>query len=158
MGTSVQLNLADRSGERTSLRIPTYALATGTLATITALRDNIAVLVAPLTLLSASGTSINDTLRNTYALPDDANAHREIAVRFIMQDANMNQSAFSLGGPDLAKFPFTIGEGGDIFAWDPDGIDEDLVDFVTTVLTVARHPISGLAMTMQRLELVGRSN
>lgn len=158
MGTTVQINLVDRSNERTSVRIPVQQLTGATTAVLQAFEDALEALITPLTLLNASGTSMNDTTKWAYTLPTDENAHRETAVRFIMADVNQNQASFSIGGPNLSAFPFTVGDGGDVFAWDSTLASSALNDFVDELTILARHPITGLAMTMVRLELVGRSN
>lgn len=158
MSTTVQINLIDRSAERTSVRIPTVALASGTIAVLEAFEAALIESMGYLSLLPVVSTSVNEVSKSAYTLPADENAVRELAVRFIMADANMNQASFSIGGPDLTQFPFTTGPGGDIYEWGSGTPAAELADFVDAVTTAARHPISGLAMTMQRLELVGRSN
>lgn len=158
MSTTVQINLIDRSAERTSLRVPTVDLASGSIAVIEALETALIDGVNDLSLLPVVSSSVNEITKGNYVLPSDENAVRELAVRFIMADINQNQAAFSLGGPDLTKFPFTTGPGGDIYEWGSGTPVQALEDFVGAVTTAARHPISGLGMTMKRLELVGRSN
>jgi hypothetical protein len=128
------------------------------MAVIDAFEASFVDFVEPLTLLSPTGTSINMVRRSLYDLPTDENAHRETAVRFVMIDENLNQASFSIGGPNLAAFPFTVGDGGDVYQWGSGTQGAALEDFVDAVVLIARHPVSGLALTMQRLELVGRSN
>lgn len=158
MSSAIQLNLVDRSSERTSVRIPTIPVSAANIATLIAFEESFIDLVSPLTLLNATGTSLNKVTPLSNVLPTDPNALREVAVRFIMQDSATNQASFSIGGPNLTEFPFTVGEGGDVYEWGSGTPSVALGDFVDDVLVIARHPISGLAMTMRRLELVGRSN
>jgi hypothetical protein len=158
MGTSVQLNLIDKSAERTSVRIPTATLTGASATELLAFEADFADLVASLTLLSPTGTSVNGVNRESYTLPDDAHAIREVAVRFVCEDANANQVSFSIGGPNLDYFPFETGNGGDVWEYDAATAPGDLSGFVEAALVVARHPISGLTLTCKRLELVGRNN
>jgi hypothetical protein len=129
-----------------------------TMATIDAFMGDFMTALGSLSLLSIAGNSVNKRLLVSATLPVDVNAQREIAVRFVMADEDLNQASFSIGGPDLSLFPFTSGDGGDIYQWDPTGVNATLADFVADVLVIARHPISNGIMTMKRLELVGRSN
>lgn len=158
MSTAVQANLVDRSAERTAVRIPTIPGTPANMATIVAFEQGLEAQLADLSLLAFAGTSVNTVNKQAYSLPDGENAHREVAVRFVMEDVDQNQASFSIGGPDLSQFPFVTGPGGDIFEWNPAGAGAALADFVSDVLVVARHPISGGVMTMKRLVLIGRSN
>lgn len=158
MATAIQFNLVDRSNERTSLRIPVAELASGTIAILDAFRVTGETALADLSLLAYAGSSLNDLDKESVTLPTDDNALREVAVRFIMEDANTNQASFSIGGPNLANFPFVVGEGGDIYEWGSGTPSAALSDFVAACEVTARHPISGLTMTMKRLELIGRNN
>jgi hypothetical protein len=158
MTTSVQLNLIDKSAERTSVRIPTAALTGASAAELLAFEADFSTLVSSLTLLSTTGTSLNGVNRESYTLPTDAHAIREVAVRFVCEDANANQVSFSIGGPNLDYFPFTTGENGDVWEYDPATAPGDISGFIEAALVVARHPISGLTLTCKRLELIGRNN
>lgn len=158
MATAIQVNLVDRSNERTSVRIPVSPAGAANYEFLQLFETSLQESVEALSLLSVTGSSINTASKESYTLPADVNANREMAVRFVMEDANANQMAFSLGGPDLSEFPFVAGEGGDIFEWGSAPAGTALTGFVAEVSAAARHPISGAAVTVKRLELIGRNN
>jgi hypothetical protein len=158
MATSVQVNMKDRTAESTSMRIPVRPLGVTTAGPLVDFAADLEIHMAALTLLSPTGSSVNAVTRTSYTLPTDENANREMAVRVVMEDANANQASFSIPGPNLAVFPFVVGEGGDIYEWGSGSPGQALSDFALDVIAQARHPISGLTMTIKRLVLVGRNN
>jgi hypothetical protein len=100
--------------------------------------------------------SITDSEKTAVLVPGEDGANREVAVRYLMQDPDGNKSVVSLGAPILGVFPFAtlntdyvdvphasvVGDAADLAAW----LDAN-----------ARHPISGLALTVYAIEKVGRN-
>jgi hypothetical protein len=157
MTTNLVFGIADNSNERGVLSIPVATATPGNYATIQGLQGDIALNIAALSLgvLQTQTISTPQTLSRDKA--DDVWANRELAVRFVLADASLNQASVSLPAPDLAKFPFND-MGSDVVNWPYPDPDTDVTAFVINLEGDMRHPISGAAVTLVRIELVGRNN
>jgi hypothetical protein len=155
--TNITFGIADNSNERGVFSVPTADATAGNYATLQALQGDLAVHIADLSLGVLQTQSINSpqTLSNQKA--DDVWANRELAVRFVFADANGNQATVSLPAPDLARFPFND-MGSDVVNWPYPTPYNGVTSFVITMESDMKHPTLGTAVTLQRLELVGRNN
>ena len=123
----------------------------------TAARGDMSLIISSLSLgvLQTTNIGVNSVL--TRDRSTEVYAHRETAVRFVMVDAAGNQVVASLPAPDLSKFPFaTIGQ--DTTPVPYAGQHADVTLMVAELEAEAVHPITGDALTVIRLDFVGRNN
>lgn len=158
MTTKVTFGIKDNSNEigYFSVSVPNVTDGAGFDVAKNAEGD-LALYVAALSLgvINTQNIGVNDVLSKDRAT--DPYALRETAVTFTMTDSENNLVKASLPAPDLTKFPFAA-LGQDTTPVPYTGVHADVDIFIQTLEAEAVHPITGNALTVIRLDLVGRSN
>ena len=158
MGTRLNFGLQDNSGEKGFFNVPTYGIEDGTdYDNVVVAQGDFSVPLVTLSLavLNTTTISVNSTVSTDRST--EVYAHRETAVRFIMSDSGGNQVVASIPAPDLAQFPFSA-IGQDTTPVPYAGMSAGVTAMVAALEDHARHPITGEAVTVVRLDFVGRSN
>lgn len=157
--SKANLTYIDNSKERTSFSVPIAEITAANhdtqVAAVAALQADIDLL----TLAAPAKKSITHSdVDYVYTVPTDEYANREAGVMFTLQGAvnPKNKVRVTLGAPDLSKFPFVTAQS-DIVEVPFGTIHADLSGAITELENVVVHPISGEAMTVQRMEKVGRN-
>lgn len=158
MSTRLNFGLIDNNGEKGFFNLPVAEANTGVaFESAKQAQGDIAISLAALSLgvLGVQSFNATDTLSTDRST--ETYAHRETAVRFVMVDGDANQVVASLPAPDLAKFPFvTLGQ--DTTPYPYVSINADVSGLVALLETYGKHPITGGALTVIRLDFVGRNN
>jgi len=158
MTTKVTLGLKDNSSEMGYFSVAVADVTDGTtFDSAKNVQGDLALYVAALSLgvLNTQNIGVNDVLSKDRAT--DAYANRESAVTFTMTDSDNNLVKASIPAPDLSKFPFAD-LGQDTTPVPYAGMHTDVDIFIQTLEAGAVHPITGNALTVIRMDFVGRSN
>lgn len=157
--SKANLSYIDNSKERSTFAVP--------IAAITAVNHDtqvaaVAALQADADLCTLGAPSklsiVHSDVDYVYTVPTDVNANREVGVTFTLQGATnpKNKVRVTLPAPDLAKFPFVTAQS-DIVEAPFSGLHADLSGLVTELENIVVHPVTEEAMTVQRMEKVGRN-
>jgi hypothetical protein len=158
MSSRVNISMRDAYRQVSPVNLPIAAVVDG--AGFTAALDaesDLQAAVAALSLGVLASSSINVLEHLSSARPTDEDARRESAVRFIATDPDTNQVAVSLPCPDFAQFPFAA-IGSDTTPYPYAGVNAAVTAMVAAIEQHGRHPISGGALTVIRLDSIGRNN
>lgn len=158
MGTRLTFGIADNNNEIGSFAYNVENATDGASFEAAAdARADMSLVIAALSLgvLQTTNIGVNDVL--TRDRSTETYAVREVAVRFVMVDADGNQVVSSLPAPDLSKFPFNaIGQDSTPVPYT--GMHSDVGLMISALEADAIHPITGNALTVIRLDFVGRNN
>lgn len=158
MPSKINFGINDNSNELSSFSIAVDPITDGAAydAAVSA-RGNIALILASLSLgvINTQSIGVTESLSKDRATSPWAN--RENAVVFTMQNVGGNLVKASLPCPDLDKFPFAD-LGQDTTPVPYTGTHADVQLLITALETYAVHPIVGDALTVIRMDYVGRSN
>ena len=158
MATRLTFGIADNNNELGMLAFNVADAVDGTwFEEALTWRGDMSLIISSLSLgvLQTTNVGVNTVL--TRDRSTETYAHRETAVRFVMVDADGNQVVASLPAPDLAKFPFAA-IGQDTTPVPYSGQHADVSLMVGKLEDAAVHPITGGALTVIRLDFVGRNN
>lgn len=157
--TTASFTFVDNSKERTTFSVPIADMDAANhdtqVAAVAALQADVEALT-----LGALGkrTITHSSLDYAYTIPTSAYANRESGVAFTMKGAvePSNQVRVTLGAPDLDKFPFVAAQS-DIVSAPFSGLHADLAGLITELENIVVHPVTGEAMTVDRMEKIGRN-
>lgn len=156
MTSRVNIGMIDGSNEPFSFGVTVDTIIGANWPTLETAVGGLQTLLGTLSYGERKTRTISDTERQSATVPTDVGANREVAVRFLMQDADGNKSVVSLGAPVLSEFPFAVLNTDYVTV--PNGNIEVAADALITWLeTNAKHPITLAAMTVYAIEKVGRN-
>jgi len=156
--TRLSFGIKDNSNEMGSFSVAVAHVTDGTgFDAAKNAQGDFALAIAALSLgvINTQNIGANDTLSKDRAT--DPYANRESAVTFTMQDAGGNLAKASIPAPDLTKFPFAD-LGQDTTPVPYVGTDAAVQVMIDAIEADAVHPITGDALTVIRMDFVGRSN
>lgn len=159
MGSNIRINLIDNSRERTAVQMAVSPIAAGVAfeAAEQAL-DDLSAAVLDITKTAKTGQSINRSDKQSYTVPTtEGDANREMAVRFVCVDDELNQTVVSVPGPDFDLFPFAA-QATDTLNWPYANPSAEVAAMVAVIETHGVHPITNAGLSVIRLDKVGRNN
>lgn len=158
MASRVNFTVTDAYNQTSPVNLPIASVGDG--AAFTSALDaqgDLETAIDALSLGVIKSSSINVLENKSMARPSDVDARRESAVRFIAVDVDGNQVAVSIPCPDFAQFPFAA-IGADTTPVPYAGVTAGVTGMINAIEQHGKHPISGLALTVVRLDSIGRNN
>jgi len=156
MTTRVNIGMIDNSLEPFSFGLTVSDVTGATWPTLETAVEGLQSILELVSYGAQKTRTISDTEKTAVTPPSNISANREVAVRYLMQDADGNKSVVSVGAPNLSNFPFaTLNK--DYIPLPNASVTGSAGDLVTWLGANAKHPISGLALTVYAIEKVGRN-
>lgn len=158
MTSRVNITITDVHNQTSPVNLPLAEVVDGTAFTAALdAQGDLEVAVDALSLGVIKSSSINVLEKISTARPSDDDARRESAVRFIAVDTGGNQVSVSLPCPDFSQFPFAA-IGSDTTPVPYTGVTAGVTGMINAIEQHGKHPISGGALTVIRLDSIGRNN
>lgn len=157
MPDNITIGLIDFTGKRTSFGFSVEDITGATLGTYKTSLETMVSYLDALSLCNVQTTNIAVSEKFDVQKPTSTGANRELAVRFVFRDPDMNKTSVSLGGADMALFPFAA-QGVDIITFPYGGtLNANITNLIGEIQSSAVHPISGGELTIFSMEKVGRN-
>jgi len=156
MATKVTIGMIDGSSEPFSFGVTVDTVTGATWPGLETAVGELEALLEGVSYGAQKTRTISDIERASAVPSANEGANREMAVRFLMEDGGGHKSVVSVGAPNLAQFPFgTLNT--DYISLPNALVTGDAGDLVTWLEANARHPITGLGLTVYAIEKVGRN-
>lgn len=159
MTSNVNLTFVGFDGKRTTFSVPVAQITAANHDAVAIQAADIQTEIEDLTLGAlAKRTVTHSNLDYVYTLPTNPYATRDTSVQFTLSGAvePSNKVRVSLGAPDLSKFPF-VALQSEVANAPFSNLHADLTAAITVLEGAVLHPATEEAMTVTKMELIGRN-